>query len=183
MNSRTPSIRASAIKDVKAMTWTANALIVLASTAVACGRSAAWRDIYLSNRFEPPAGSSQYGIFQGRTPCGDCQLVKMSLTLYRSPDGTPTTYRLARSFVGKGNDRYLTEGEWKSVSAGGHPVIYQLDANSPAELASYRERAPPGVSSVAAFLPIGGDILLLLDQNLRPRIGDGAFSFTLSRTH
>jgi hypothetical protein len=107
----------------------------------------------------------------------------MSLTLYRSPDGAPAAYRLTRSFVGKGNDRYLTEGEWKSVSAGGHPVVYQLDANSPAELASYGDRAPPGVGPVAAFLPVGDDILLLLDQNLKPRVGDGAFSFTLSRTH
>ncbi len=166
------------------MSRTANAFIILTSTAVACGRSAAWRDIYLSNRFEPPTGSTQYAVFQGRTPCGDCQLVKMSLTLFRSSDGIPTAYRLARSFVGKGNDRYVTEGEWKSVSAGGHPVVYQLDANSPADLASYGDRAPPGVGSpVAAFLPIGDDILLLLDQNFKPRVGDGAFSFTLSRTN
>jgi len=159
------------------------ALIILTSMAVACGHSAAWRDIYLSNRVEPPGGSSRYAVFQGRTPCGDCQLVKMSLTLFRSPDGTPTTYRLARSFVGKGNDRYVTEGQWKSVSAGGHPVVYQLDANSPADLASYGARGPPGVVPVAAFLSIGDDILLLLDQNLKRRVGDGAFSFTLSRTN
>lgn len=162
---------------------TAYALIVLGSTAVGCGRSAAWRDIYLSNRFEVPASSIPYGIFQGRTPCGDCQLVKMSLTLYRSPDGAPAVYRLARSFVGKGNDRYFTEGKWISVSAGGHPVVYQLDANSPTELASYGDRLPPGLGRAAAFLPIGDDILLLLDQNLKPRVGDGGFSFTLSRTH
>ncbi len=159
------------------------ALIILASTAVGCGRSAAWRDIYLSNRFDVPASSIQYGVFQGRTPCGDCQLVKMSLTLYRSPDGAATVYRLARGFVGKGNDRYLTEGKWMSVSAGDHPVVYRLDSNSPTELASYGDRVPPGVGRVAAFLPIGNDILLLLDRNLEPRVGDGAFSFTLSRTH
>jgi len=69
------------------------------------------------------------------------------------------------------------------VSAGGHAVIHQLDANSPADLASYGERVPRGAGEVAAFLPIGEDILLLLDKNLKPRVGDGAFSFTLSRTH
>jgi len=54
----------------------------------------------------------------------------------------------------------------------------------PAELASYGDRAPPGAGSpVSTFLPIGDDILLLLDQNLKPRVGDGAFSFTLSRTN
>jgi len=68
------------------------------------------------------------------------------------------------------------------VSAGGHPIVYHLDANSPAELASYGDRAPPGAGSpVSTFLPIGDDILLLLDQNLKPRVG--AFSFTLSRTN
>ena len=157
------------------------ALIILTSMAVACGHSAEWRDIYLSNRVEPPVGSIQYAVFQGRTPCGDCQLVKMSLTLYRSSDGVPTGYKLARSFVGKGNDRYVTEGQWKSVSAGGHPIVYQLDANSPADLASYSVQGPK--NEVASFLPVGHDILLLLDQNLKPRVGNGAFSFTLSRTH
>lgn len=151
--------------------------------ATACAGSASSRDIYLSNPFAVPGGSIQYGTFDGRTPCGDCQLVKIRLTLYRLSDGTPTTYRLARLYVGRGNDRYITEGEWKSVSAGGYPVIYQLDANSPADLASFGERAPRGAGGVATFLPVGEDILLLLDQNLKPRVGDGAFSFTLSRTH
>jgi hypothetical protein len=163
------------------MSRTVHPLIILASMAAACGGSAVWRDIYLSKAFELPAGSSQYGIFEGRTPCGDCQLVKMSLTFYRGSDGAPTGYKLARSFVGMGNDRYITEGEWKSVSGGGHPVIYQLDANSPADLASYSVQGPK--DEVASFLPVGDDILLLLDQNLKPRVGNGAFSFTLSRTH
>ncbi len=165
------------------MTRMVGGVIILASMAAACAGSASWRDIYLSDPSAPPGGSIEYGIFVGRTPCGDCQLLKMRLTLYRSSDGAPTTYRLERGFVGKGNDRYITEGEWKSVSAGGHAVIHQLDANSPADLASYGERVPRGAGEVAAFLPIGEDILLLLDKNLKPRVGDGAFSFTLSRTH
>jgi hypothetical protein len=45
-------------------------------------------------------------------------------------------------------------------------------------------RAFPGRdSAVPAFLPIGDDLILLLEQTVQPGVGNGAFSFTLSRTN
>jgi hypothetical protein len=120
----------------------------------------------------PPAGSELYGVFEGRTPCEGCDRVKLWLVLHRSAqDRSPTAYMLGRIYVGQGNDRHLTEGRWTSIT--GTPsdpaaVLYRLDDAAPGEYARY--------------LAIGPNILLLLDQNLEPRVGDASHSFALSRT-
>lgn len=120
----------------------------------------------------PPAGSELYGVFEGKTPCEDCERVKLWLVLHRSlQDQSPTRYILGRIYVGRGNERHITEGRWTSST--GTPtdadaVVYRLDAASPDELSRY--------------LPIGPNILLVLDPNLEPRVGDASHSFALSRT-
>jgi hypothetical protein len=47
-------------------------------------------------------------------------------------------------------------------------LAYRLDASAPADFSTY--------------LPVGGDILLFLNPDLYPRVGDASHSFTLSRT-
>lgn len=105
-------------------------------------------------------------------PCSDCQLIKVRLTLHRSAqDGSPTDYVLERIYVGKGNDRHTTRGTWtESSGARVDPEgkLVELDANSPEDF--------------GRLLALGENLMLILDAELEPRVGDAAHSFTLSRT-
>lgn len=116
--------------------------------------------------------SQPYGVFEGRIPCGDCERVKVRLTLHRNPaNNAPTEYLLERIQVGKGNDRLVARGRWQVVDVpipDRYGVAYRLD-----------EEAPP---DFGIYLPVGNDILLFLNPDMRPRVGDASHSFTLSRT-
>ena len=112
------------------------------------------------------------GIFEGRVPCDDCEKIKIFLVLYQDPEKkTPTTYKLGRVYVGKGNDRTMTEGNWTilhGTKTNPNAIVYQLDQNTPVELGSY--------------LAVDKNILLLLDKDMNPKVGNASWSYTLSRT-
>jgi hypothetical protein len=118
-----------------------------------------------------PAGATPYGVFEGRVPCGAvCERIKVRLTLFRdAATNAPTEYVLERIYVGQGNDRHTTRGRWRT-----------LDGPKPFEGAAFRldDASPP---DFATYLPIG-DVLLILGEDLQPRVGDASHSFTLSRT-
>jgi hypothetical protein len=120
----------------------------------------------------PPPGSRMHGVFEAKVPCADCQLVKVRLTLHRDiADGLPTTYVLERIYVGKGNDRHTTRGQWSEATGARvdpEGFIVALDDATPDEF--------------RRFLAVGDDLLLMLDAELEPRVGDNVHSFTLSRT-
>jgi hypothetical protein len=118
-----------------------------------------------------PMGSRLYGVFEGKTPCDDCERIKFALTLFvDETSGRSTTYVLERIYVGKGNDRTVTEGDW------GRFTGIPLDADA-------RYYALAGTEEdVGRYLAVGENLLLLLDSNYEPRVGNASHSFTLSRT-
>ena len=118
-------------------------------------------------------GDPVFAVFESRIPCADCEKIKFSLVLYRDPENNvPTTYKMARVYVAKGDDRIINEGNW-SITNGTQldlqAVVYQLDANAPQEFQS--------------FWAIGEDILFILDQEMNPRVGDAGYGYALNRTH
>ncbi len=117
-------------------------------------------------------GDPILGFFVGRTPCPDCQAMKVALVLYYNPEtSSPTTYWLGLVFVGKGNDRTVYQGNWTiqhGIKEYPEAVVYQLDANTPEDLRSYWH--------------VNKDILLPLDKDMNPKVGNSAWGFMLSRT-
>jgi NlpE N-terminal domain len=129
--------------------------------------------------FDPPYpehnanGDSIRAVYEGRIPCGahDCEQVKIALVLYQNQQTrAPTTYWLGTISVGKGNDRAAQQGTW-SISRGvrDYPeaLVYVLDANSDPALRYYWR--------------VNKDIVLVLDQTMRPKVGNGAWGYMLSR--
>jgi hypothetical protein len=118
-------------------------------------------------------GDPVFAVFESRIPCADCEVIKFSLVLYWDQETkTPTTYEMARVYVGKGNDRTINKGTW-TITAGTkldpQAVVYQLNSNAPEEFLS--------------FWAIGRDILFILDQDMNPRVGTAAWSYALNKTH
>ena len=117
-------------------------------------------------------GDPLFAVFESRVPCADCQAIKLGVALYRHRDTKrPTTYRMVRVYVGKGNDRLEDRGAWIEIT--GAPfdpraVVYRLDGPAPAEFRS--------------FWAIGQDILFVLDPAGRPRVGDAGYGYALNRT-
>jgi hypothetical protein len=120
---------------------------------------------------EPPAGSARFGIFEGKVPCSGCERIKMRLTLHRDEgDDSPTAYVLERIEVGRGNERLISRGTW--TSAAGSPT-------APCATVVALDGSPDAFSR---YLLLGTNLLLMLDQNLEPLVGNDVHSFTLSRT-
>ena len=124
-----------------------------------------------------PAGSSVFGVFDGRTPCNEvaleftgtaslpgCVKIKWRLTLYQdSNTGVPRRYL----FMGTSNYR---EGIWKIVHGmDGDPeaVIYQLQ--------------PDGTQQSFYFLKVDDNHLFMMDSSMKLLVGNEYFSYTLSR--
>jgi hypothetical protein len=97
--------------------------------------------------------------------------IKFALALYwDEATETPTTYRMARVYVAKGDERTVNSGTW-TITQGTEldpgESVYQLDANVPEEFRS--------------FWAIGEELLVILDPDLNPRVGDGTYSYVLNR--
>lgn len=124
-----------------------------------------------------PAGSSVFGVFDGRTPCHEvvveftqfpafpgCIKIKWRLTLYQdSATGAPSRYL----FMGTSTYR---EGSWKIINGmNGNPdaVIYQLQ--------------PDGAQDWFSFLKVDENHLFILDKAMNLLVGNELFSYTLSR--
>ena len=129
--------------------------------------------------FDPPyperssAGDPVLAVFVGRIPCvvKGCNMRKIELVLYGRDDGqVPTTYWLGQIGVGMGNDRLVQQGKWtgrRGVQEYPDALVYALDTS-----------ADP---SLQYLWRVNDEILLVLDQNMRPRAGNGAWGFMLSR--
>jgi hypothetical protein len=128
-----------------------------------------------SNEGFVPAVDSLLGVFEGRTPCGNianeftgfpadgCEKIKWRLTLYRNPaTGQPTTYLYQGT-------RSTRQGAWRiEQTAGAEPrVLYHLEYGNPRK--------------VLSMLSVEGNVLLLLDRNLRVLVGDASWSYVLNR--
>lgn len=114
-----------------------------------------------------------FAVFESRLPCADCEKIKFALVLYRdSATKAPTTYKLARVYVARSpEDRIVVDGTWaitRGTTLDPDAVVYQLDTHAPPEFRS--------------FWAIGRDILFILDQDLRPRVGTAGYGYALNRT-
>ena len=123
-----------------------------------------------------PAGSSVFGVFDGRTPCHEvameftgtapsgCLKIKWRLWLYQdSSTGEPGRYLYMGTSA-------FQEGSWKIIRGmDGDPdaVIYQLQ--------------PDGAQQSFSFLKMDDNNLFLMDRDLNLLVGDELFSYTLSR--
>ncbi|MFC5409328.1 hypothetical protein ACFPMF_08430 [Larkinella bovis] len=119
-------------------------------------------------------GATVFGVFDGRFPCAEiykdwkqpvrpeCVKMKWSLTLYQDAQThQPTTYRLNRS---------VREGKWaivRGIKTDPDAVVFQLDSDKP---------------DVSIYLLKGDDnVLFVLDQQRRFRVGTDYLSYTLNR--
>ena len=124
-----------------------------------------------------PAGSSVFGVFDGRTPCHEvvleftnttpfpgCLKIKWRLTLYQdSATGKPSTYL----FMGTSQFR---EGSWNIVNGmNGDPdaLVYQLQ--------------PDNGQGPVSFLKVDDNHLFIMDRAMQLLVGNELFSYTLSR--
>ena len=115
-------------------------------------------------------------VFVGRTPCGDfsiehpsaaCIKMKWKIVLYTDPrTHEPTTYLLNRSnmmplqYPGK-------TGTWKISKGKDGRIVYEL--------------RPDKVTVPTYLLKLDENILVFTDSKGNLLVGDGDFSFTLSR--
>jgi len=116
-------------------------------------------------------GNEVFAVFESRIPCDDCEKIKFALALYvDSKTQQPTTYQMARVYVGTGNDRTINTGTWtiiRGTSLDSQAVVYRLDENAPDEF--------------QYFWAIGDNILFILDQGMNPRVGTAGYSYALNR--
>lgn len=114
-------------------------------------------------------------VFEGRIPytgpCDVCEKIKISLVLYQDKETKkPSTYWLGQVVVGEGNDRIVTQGSWilrRGIKGYPSAEVYMLDENTPEELRMYWR--------------VNEDILLPLDKNMAPKVGNSAWGYMLSR--
>ena len=116
------------------------------------------------------------GVFEGRTPCSrlaaeftgfplqNCEKIKWELALHHNARSErPTTYEF------KGT-RATRRGTWsiaRGIPSDPRAVVYRLQYD-------------PG--KTLALLRVDSNILLILDDDLKPMVGDASWSYTLSRT-
>jgi hypothetical protein len=124
-----------------------------------------------------PAGSSVFGVFDGRTPCHElviellkttsfpgCLKIKMRLTLYQDvATGAPSTYLLMGTST-------FREGNWE--------IVHGMDGDSEARIIQlHLDDGQPPVS----FLSVDENHLFLMDRDMNLLVGNELFSYTLSR--
>jgi hypothetical protein len=119
------------------------------------------------------AGDPIVAVFVGRVPCAlsACEMRKVELVLYGREQGrVPTTYWLGQIGVGLGNDRIVEEGAWSGrQGAQDYPgaLVYALDR--------------PADRSLQYFWRVNDEVLLVLDQSMKPKAGNAAWGYMLSR--
>jgi hypothetical protein len=119
------------------------------------------------------AGDPIFAVFVGRIPCAveGCEMRKVELVLYgREGRQVPTTYWLGQVGVGLSNERDVREGTWsagRGVPEYPQARVYTLDGN-----------ADP---TLRHLWRVDDEVVLVLDQSLRPMAGNGAWGYMLSR--
>jgi hypothetical protein len=117
------------------------------------------------------SGESIVAVFEGRIPCDiqGCDKRKVELVLYgRGAGSISTTYWLGQVKVG--SDRLVQQGTWtarRGLQEYPDGLVYELDSN-----------ADP---SLKYLWRLSDDVVLVLDQNLRPVAGNAAWGRMLSR--
>jgi hypothetical protein len=130
-----------------------------------------WRNV--------PQGPQVHGYFEGRSPCREitsllkvegreaCIKIKWQLLLFQDPvTHAPTTYALG-GFAWRNPPK---TGRWaivKGTKADPQAVIYQLEPDQP--------------QGFLSFLKADENILLFLDHEHKPLVGNSRFSYTLNR--
>jgi hypothetical protein len=111
-------------------------------------------------------------VYESRIPCLDCERIKMALVIYGHPaTHQPTTYMMARIYVGKNNDRVINSGEInidKGTALDENHTVYRLKTGAPSEYQS--------------FWLVTRDILFILDDAFMPKAGDAGQGYVLNRT-
>jgi hypothetical protein len=119
------------------------------------------------------AGDPIVAVFQGRIPCAiqGCEMRKVELVFYgRDAGRTPTSYWLGQVGVGLGNESLVQQGAWtarRGLQEYPDGLVYELVSSADASL-QYLWR-------------VNDEIVLVLDQKLRPKAGNAAWGFMLSR--
>lgn len=119
------------------------------------------------------AGDPIVAVFVGRIPCASsaCEMRKVEIVLYGRERGwVPTTYWMGQIGVGLANDRVVEEGTWSERrGAQDYPgaTVYALDR--------------PADRSLQYLWRVNDEVLLVLDQSMRPRAGNAAWGYMLSR--
>jgi hypothetical protein len=127
--------------------------------------------------FDPPYpsvdshGEPIRAVFEGRIPCAaPCEKLKVQLVVYETRHAkTPSTYWLGVIDTLR-DERLVSRGRY-TLRQGleGYPqaVVYELDTNA--------------FAGLRYFWQVNEDILLVLDDRLRPKPGDAAWGYMLSR--
>jgi hypothetical protein len=138
-----------------------------------------WDNRRAAVSFDPPyppvdaAGAPILAVFEGRIPCSipNCQQRKVGLVLYQhGTAGNSGTYWLGLVRVGIGSGRDVVQGAWttrRGVDAYPEAVVYELDSKAPDDL--------------RRFWRVTTEILLPLDDSQRPKAGNAAWGYMLSR--
>ncbi|MFH8253260.1 hypothetical protein ACH3VR_23035 [Microbacterium sp. B2969] len=124
---------------------------------------------------EDTHGDPPFVDYEAHIPCAidpapdpDCQRVKFGLVLYRDPaTGEPTSYAMSILRVGVSDEREYHEGAWHVASG------TALDPDATA----YRLDGVP--EHLRHYWAVGDDILLILDGDGMPRVGEAGYSYTL----
>jgi hypothetical protein len=129
--------------------------------------------------FAPPypeaneGGEPIYAVFEGRVPCStdDNDKLKVSLVLYQRRDTkVPVAYWLGVVGCGQGDKSTVRQGALhlsQGTKEFSDARVYELDANSIPEL--------------RLLWQVNENILLPLDDNRSPRVGNAAWGYMLSR--
>jgi hypothetical protein len=157
---------------------------LLSGVLLGCTHSAG--DPLLDELRAPPEGSTTYAFFEGKVPCATCEKVKIGLTLHQDAvSEAPTTFVLERIFVADGNTRHATLGTWTLEE--GPPwfaegtVLRLGDPIDPPAVLPEETAIEAAPAELTTWLMLRDRLLLLLDDELEPRVGNASYSWTLSR--
>lgn len=116
-------------------------------------------------------GDTVLAVYESRIPCPDCERLKFALVIYgNTQTSLPSTYTMARVYVGKNNDRLTNSGNVvvkQGTSLDSMHIVYQLSSGAPSEY--------------QLFWKVTKDVLFILDENLTPRVGDAGQGYALNR--
>ena len=116
-------------------------------------------------------GDSVMGEFGSRIPCADCERLKFSLVIYEDAQTKlPTTYMMARVYVGRDESRIINSGNIQvrlGTALDPNHTVYELISGAPSEF--------------TLFWKVDENILFILDPNRQPKVGDAGYGYALNR--
>jgi hypothetical protein len=117
------------------------------------------------------AGDPVLYVFESRVPCSDCERIKLALAIYGNQQSRiPTTYQMARVYVGKSNDRLINKGNLTvklGTALDSSNTVYQLATGAPVDFQN--------------FWKINDSILFVLDDKLNPKVGNAGQGYVINR--